>query len=220
MHYKMDTKHFQPYWRVTKETLLAFILGLAGAIIAFVPFGLDAKTWLNPEAFLISNLSFYTIVFLYLKQKLKSFHPLNLENFNWLVFCKLSLIFIPYIILIGVLSILINISGFAEEVFENIFQQNQLIFFLNFVILAPIMEELIFRGVLFSYLLKYAPQRQAVLFSSLLFGLTHGSPDQMVSATLGGIFLAYTCIKSNALVVPILFHAINNSLSFLVMILE
>ena len=82
------------------------------------------------------------------------------------------------------------------------------------------MEELIFRGVLFSYLLKYTPQRQAVLFSSLLFGLTHGSPDQMVSATLGGIFLAYTCIKSNTLVVPILFHAINNSLSFIVMILE
>jgi len=215
----MNIQHFQPYWRVTKATLLAFLLGFTAAIISFIPFGLTPKVWLNPQAFLLSNLSLYIVVFLFLRRKLKIQSPLNFGNFDWRIFGKLFLIFIPFLIFLMALVSLVNIPGFVEETIEEIFQQNPMIYFFNFVIQAPIMEELIFRGIILSYLLKHVTQLQAILFSSLLFGLTHGSPDQMLFSALGGVFLAYAYLKSNTLVVPILFHAFNNALGFVVMIL-
>lgn len=220
MFYKMNSQHLQSYWRVTKITLLAFLLGVIVAFISFLPFGLTLKVWLNPKALFISNLSMYVVVFLFLKRNLKSLFPFNFENFNWKILGKLFLIYVPLLILLGALSNLVNIPGYTEKIIEKISPENLLVFFLNFVILAPIMEELIFRGILLSYLMKQIPTQQAILFSSLLFGLIHGNLDQMVFAALGGIFLAYACLKSNSLAVPIFFHALNNLLTFLAIIWE
>jgi hypothetical protein len=83
------------------------------------------------------------------------------------------------------------------------------------VFIAPILEELIFRGVMLSYLLKHKSEWAAILFSALLFGLVHVSPDQVVWSFLGGIFLGYAYLKSQNILVPILFHSLNNFLYYI-----
>lgn len=62
--------------------------------------------------------------------------------------------------------------------------------FISMVILAPIIEELIFRELLYRKLILLGT-RPYILFSALLFGMFHGNLDQMFYAIVVGIFLGY-----------------------------
>lgn len=77
------------------------------------------------------------------------------------------------------------------------------------VIIAPVTEELLCRGVLLGTLKRYGVCFGAV-FSSLLFAIMHGNIPQMVSAFLGGLFFSYIAIKTNSLLTVILLHSANN----------
>ncbi|MPZ72532.1 MAG: CPBP family intramembrane metalloprotease [Nitriliruptorales bacterium] len=84
------------------------------------------------------------------------------------------------------------------------------------VLVAPLAEELCFRGLLFSALRKRFPLWPAMGLSGLAFGLTH------VQTTLDGyllvllivmplgMFLAFTYERSRTLLVPITAHAVFN----------
>src|SRR5690606_30966839 len=82
------------------------------------------------------------------------------------------------------------------------------------VIAAPILEEVIMRGIILDGLLKrYSPVR-SILFSSFLFGLLHLNPWQMVSAMVIGIFAGWVYYRTRSLALPILIHATNNLSAF------
>ncbi|MCR5129629.1 MAG: CPBP family intramembrane metalloprotease [Lachnospiraceae bacterium] len=76
-------------------------------------------------------------------------------------------------------------------------------------ILAPIVEECVFRKFLIDRTVKYG-EWVAILTSSLMFGLFHGNFSQFFYATLlGGIF-AYVYIRTGKIWITILFHMIIN----------
>lgn len=81
-------------------------------------------------------------------------------------------------------------------------------------LLVPIMEELTFRYGMFKTL---AQRNVAVAYiaSSIIFGLMHGNPIQMVYATLLGLLLAYVYTKTENIWYPIILHAVNNTSSLL-----
>lgn len=62
------------------------------------------------------------------------------------------------------------------------------------VLLAPVFEELIFRGAFLHYLAPYG-KRFAIVFSALLFGLMHGNIVQLPVAFFLGILLGYIAIE-------------------------
>ena len=77
-------------------------------------------------------------------------------------------------------------------------------------IVVPIIEELVFRGLLFKVLRKWVPFIWAMIVSALLFGVYHGNLVQFVYAGLCGLLLAYLCAKFASLDAPILAHMTMN----------
>ena len=78
-------------------------------------------------------------------------------------------------------------------------------------VLAPVVEEMLFRGVfLRSFLQRYGPWR-AILLSSLLFGLVHFDPGHMILATLLGIALGWLYYATRSLWPSVIAHAFQNA---------
>ena len=75
------------------------------------------------------------------------------------------------------------------------------------VILAPVFEELFFRGAMVRGTRPFV----ACLISSLVFGLFHG--EGWLQAFLLGLILSYFYISSGNIAVPIICHAANNLLA-------
>lgn len=72
-------------------------------------------------------------------------------------------------------------------------------------ILGPIMEEILFRGLIARKLSRYG-ESAAALVSGLLFGLFHATVTQFFYAAALGVLLAYAYFKTGRLIVPILLH--------------
>lgn len=80
---------------------------------------------------------------------------------------------------------------------------------LGAVILAPIGEELIYRGIVLRCSAKIS-QRFAIFFSAFIFGIMHGNPYQFVLGFLLGIPLAMVTLKTGSIVPAIICHMANN----------
>ena len=78
------------------------------------------------------------------------------------------------------------------------------------VILAPIGEELIFRGVTLKYTHRAFPFWVANVFQALLFGVMHMNFVQGSYAFMLGIFLGFIYYKSGSIKASILFHVAFN----------
>ena len=62
------------------------------------------------------------------------------------------------------------------------------------ICIAPILEEIVFRGVLMTYLKKYGIQT-AIIVSSLFFGISHYNIYMIIPAFFIGVVLAYVSYK-------------------------
>lgn len=78
------------------------------------------------------------------------------------------------------------------------------------VILAPIGEELIYRGIVLRSCAKVS-QRFAIFFSAFVFGIMHGNPYQFVLGFMLGIPLAIVTIRTGSLIPAIICHMVNNA---------
>ena len=85
---------------------------------------------------------------------------------------------------------------------------------ISVIIIAPIIEEFIFRGFLFSQLARTRLGGWgSVCLSSLLWTIIHFQYESLILVVLFmfGIFLGYIRMAYNSLALPIALHAVNNS---------
>ena len=87
------------------------------------------------------------------------------------------------------------------------------------VILAPIGEELIYRGVVLRCAAKVS-QKFAIFLSAFIFGIMHGNPYQFVLGFLIGIPLAMVTIKTGSIIPAIICHMANNTVVSLANIID
>lgn len=79
------------------------------------------------------------------------------------------------------------------------------------LLIAPVSEELVFRGVTFGYAKKALPLTGAICLQAVLFGVFHANIIQGIYAALLGLFLGYLCEAGGSIAIPILFHAFFNT---------
>ncbi len=106
------------------------------------------------------------------------------------------------------------------EVSFDYFQtgQSTMLVLLYTCILAPITEELLFRGFLLKSL-SAVSTRFGVIVTALLFGLMHGNVQQGILGVLVGLFLGKIVIRHNSLTPSILVHIALNTSSTLISVL-
>jgi membrane protease YdiL (CAAX protease family) len=103
------------------------------------------------------------------------------------------------------------------ELFNRLFKSDLGVWggILRVVILAPIVEELIFRGIIFSGFQRIYPAFWAIFFSALLFALFHLNPWQLGPTFLLGLLLGFVRLRTGSLLVSIFTHALHNGMIFL-----
>lgn len=87
---------------------------------------------------------------------------------------------------------------------------------LALVVIAPVTEELLFRGVLLRGLAKEYGERLGLLVSAVLFGLMHGRPAEAVVAFVAGLVLGALRLRTRSLLPCIALHVGVNALPVLV----
>jgi len=86
------------------------------------------------------------------------------------------------------------------------------------VILAPILEEILFRGIIMKGMIhNQVKPATAIIISAFIFGAVHFNPWQFAGAFLLGLVLGLVYYKTKSLLMSIMLHAFNNLLSVLMM---
>ena len=102
-----------------------------------------------------------------------------------------------------------NLCGGQSGIAELLTNSSTLANLIFVVILAPIVEELIFRKFIVDRMVRYG-ELTAVLCSGLLFGLFHGNFYQFFYTALLGMFFAFIYVKTGRIRITMLIHAIVN----------
>lgn len=110
-----------------------------------------------------------------------------------------------------------NILGSYENV-ENAFEASALhIQVLVLVILGPVAEEIVFRGLVYNRIKGYTKEMTAVYLSSAIFGIYHFNLVQGLYAFMLGILLVYVYEKQRTILAPIIMHMSANLLALVMM---
>ncbi len=85
---------------------------------------------------------------------------------------------------------------------------------ISIVLVAPLAEELLFRGALERHLLRQGHSAAfAIVVSSAFFAVVHGNPAQIPFAFLIGMLLAWLYYRTGSVVPGVMCHVVNNSLA-------
>ena len=85
-------------------------------------------------------------------------------------------------------------------------------------ILAPLTEEVVFRGAILRTLLGMMSKRNhwvAIMISAAIFGAVHGNAAQFVNALFMGLLLGWMYYCTRSLVPGILLHWVNNTMAYI-----
>ena len=115
----------------------------------------------------------------------KTNEKLNVKGFNT---------YFALVFFIGNLCNLLIISMFKFKGRMPLINEPLFIDVIMAVFVAPILEEIVFRGVIMNNLRKYGI-RVAIIINSLLFGLSHYNIEMIVPAFLTGIIFSYVAYK-------------------------
>lgn len=100
-----------------------------------------------------------------------------------------------------------------ESMMENVLGNGSIIGVISAALLAPISEEIVFRGLLVKNAKKVFGLTGCMLLSGIAFGIVHLNPIQSIYAIPLGMLLAYLAYRYSSIIPAILLHMINNSLS-------
>lgn len=84
------------------------------------------------------------------------------------------------------------------------------------VIVAPVIEELVFRGLIYKRIKRVSNATIACVLSALMFGVFHFNVIQGIYATILGLGLAFVMEKYDSIIAPIFLHMTANSVSMFV----
>jgi uncharacterized protein len=222
-----------PGWRIPGATsggspvrwglgdfVLAWVVGIIGATVAVVPFAENGKI---PVAGLVASLlgqSAATLAFLEFIARRKGRGNLA-DDFGFVIHPRdavWSLVGLGTSLGLGLLLLPISRiagSGSGQEVVKE-FERSQgtvrILFAIGVVVVAPMMEELVYRGLLLRSLLRRTTPAWAIFVSGTVFGLAHvvldpGAYTALPALVAVGVISAVLAVRSGQLSRSVFFHA-------------
>lgn len=137
------------------------------------------------------------------------------EMFAW----SLAGVFMAYLANSVAASIEMSVLGIEPgsentEIIMNIIEASPL-FVIIPALIAPILEEIVFRKIIFGTLYKRTNFFIAAILSAIIFGLIHGEPEHILVYTSMGFVFAFLYVKTKRIIVPTIVHMLLNSLTII-----
>lgn len=205
------------YWLI----LITYIIAQV-AVIIFAPI-LFFLTPLNEfESGIYGNILSFVIGFIIIFNLLKpdmreARYKRDAANINEVILWSIFGVFLAYVAQAIAVSIEINILGIKStsqntELLMEITRAIPL-FLIITVFIAPVLEEIIFRKIIFGVLYKHTNFFIAGIISALIFGIIHQEPKHLLIYASMGFVLAYVYVKTKRIIVPIIVHIVLNSIT-------
>lgn len=218
--------------RITKAVIVTLIFLFLSSI--FIVIGFSKLS--GPNAEILTFYILYAVPFLIYLYTIKKYDLSGIAIFEGSQSdLKQVWFFIPLIIMtIGVVWITVLLlylvsSDLAAVYFnwlnsfepfeigsETTFLQYGLIFF-SVAVFAPVVEEIIFRGIMIERFGSKYGYKVAVLLSSFFFGVLH---MDIIGAFFFGVVLSVLYLRTRSLLLPFLIHAANNGAVMLLIFFE
>lgn len=119
-------------------------------------------------------------------------------------------------------TIAVNLIHWPEAMLESYQTESAalatarpLLDFLTVVLAAPLVEEMLFRGVIYDSFCQVLPAGAAVIFQGMLFGSVHSTAIWMLYAFLCGCLLGYVRKRTGSLRPCVLMHVVFNASAYL-----
>lgn len=96
------------------------------------------------------------------------------------------------------------------ETAQLIYESPIIIQLIGLGIVVPVMEEMIYRGLLYRRMREYLPMTACIIGTAMVFGIYHGNFVQLIYAAVIGVFLAYLFEIFRSVKAPVLFHVAAN----------
>lgn len=211
-----SSRPFPGFWQTIAILFFIAVLQLV-AVSIFAAFGVYKLTPGHLAFVNFTTLSLGILLgFVFVRKSFAELFPLHIAPLN---------IIIPAVITISGAIILLSESdnlmrsifptpAWLVQIFEDLLdsQESPLGAFIALVVVAPLTEEFLFRGLILNGFLQRYSTWSAILLSAFLFAAFHFNPWQFIGAFILGIFFAWLYVKTRSLFLPILGHAINNAL--------
>lgn len=208
---------FYPFLLITIEFSLVFIF----TIIFNLNTNLEVRTdsYIEKLNIFISNYKLLIVLISFI-----ILLPIILKN-NQINHKKINIIKIIFYTIMGMIvgiSFNLLLYGLNKVVyFTNVYDANNysniIIIIITTGILGPILEELVFRGIVYKKLKKLVKPLAALIITGLLFGLFHGNIIQFLYAFLLNFILVKSYEKEENILVPIIIHSSANIITTLVL---
>ena len=170
-----------------------------------------------------AELAYVLPVVIILAWKRVSWAYLGFGAFHWTTMgigCGLLVVGYGIIIVHNIILTLLGVAPQGKEILD-IFNtlDSPVWFFLAAVVVAPIVEEIFFRGFLFQGFRKRYGWIPALLLSSAIFAAAHLDPASLLPTFILGVILTYMYHHSNSLWPGIILHFLINGTSTLLVYL-
>lgn len=204
----------QTTFQLLSILIYSFLKGISFSVIAA---GLSNGKF--SEVLIISNLLFsIAAILLFVKLKWTPISRTYLQSKPWGVFFWAAMLSIGFILPAEFIyeRIQLEMSDNMVELFSGIMKQP--LGYLILGILAPITEEIVFRGALLRVLLEtFGHQKRwiAIVISALIFAVIHGNVAQGTHAFIGGIALGWLYMRTRSVLPGIVLHWVNNLIAYI-----
>ncbi len=130
------------------------------------------------------------------------------------------LMIIPFVLLVSlIMNLLVDNQNGSNPLLEIVLNNNNyisfLLLFLTTTFLAPLFEEIVFRGVLLPILSRDFGIILGITISAFIFALAHLSISEMIPLFILGVGLGTTRLISGRLSSTVIMHSLWNGLTFL-----
>jgi len=125
---------------------------------------------------------------------------------------------------VGLSLVLTEIAGWIpipeliEDIFHELMSGNPVAKFIAIVVLAPVAEEMLFRGLIFREFARRYSTRHAIWGSAALFALFHLNPWQAIVAFPIGVLAAWLVLRTGSIIPGIVLHAVLNFTSVFLLV--
>lgn len=203
------------YWFVLLTYFLMFVFTAFAPLLLHFGLGIDGASsvvYANVIGFIGALIIVLLLMWEFLAKEKREF-PISVGTIIGWTFLGLIMAYASQIIAATIETDLLGIKVGSEntEMIVDFARQSPL-FILVPAIVGPILEELVFRKILFGTFYKRWNFLVAVILSSLIFAVLHMDLVHTLIYFAMGVVFAFLYVKTKRIIVPILVHMLMNTI--------